>query len=191
MPLGSNVALGASRSKVSYFSGIVEGLQKMCCCLLLLTLLQLASASQQQLLLFGRLDPVSDRQVALNNLSLHSFEAIEAQVRGLLGERLKREAGTNREADSKGEADLKREARRYVIYEKQPEDKEKKKKVRNVASLLLYLYSCISTLVSLLLYLYCTRSSLSTFYIYFIPFIFHKHFSTCILNLLFKLVFLY
>ena len=171
------MALGASKSKVSYFSGI-EGLQKMCCCLLLLTLLQLASASQQQLLLFGRLDPVSDRQVALNNLSLHSFEAIEAQVRGLLGERLKREAGTNREADSKGEADLKREARRYVIYEKQPEEKEKKKKV-------------IINVASLLLYLYCTRSSLSTFYIYFIPFIFHKHFSTCILNLLFKLVFLY
>jgi hypothetical protein len=72
---------------------------------------------QQPILCFERLNPASGHMEAITNISVNYFESIEAQMRSLYKKRIRKEAESVRQS------------RRYVIYEKQPEAKEKKKKV--------------------------------------------------------------
>jgi hypothetical protein len=81
-------------------------------------ILQVTMANQEHIL-FGMVNPFTSQLVLISNSSFDAFDSIEVKIKGLALERLRRAA------DSEGQA------RRYVIYEKQPEEKEKKKKVKN------------------------------------------------------------
>ncbi len=83
----------------------------------ILLLILLKTSSGQPQLTFGIVNPITGELEAMTSPSFDYFEAVETQVKRLAKERLRREAGSERQA------------RRYVIYEKQPEVKEKKKKV--------------------------------------------------------------
>jgi hypothetical protein len=71
----------------------------------------------QPILYFERLNPASGHMETITNISVNYFESIEAQMRSLYKKRIRKEAESVRQS------------RRYVIYEKQPEAKEKKKRV--------------------------------------------------------------
>jgi hypothetical protein len=109
------VTLGVKLDIIGIVCVISTDHNKMMRGILLLILLQTSSGQPQ--LTFGIVNPITGQLEAMTSPSFDYFEAVETQVKRLVKERLRREAGSERQA------------RRYVIYEKQPEVKEKKKKV--------------------------------------------------------------